>query len=293
MLWNCQARVDTIDLDMLMAMKRCGLEDIQFGVESGSEKMLRLYDKATSMEKIRHASEATRKAGIHLSFYLMAGMEGEEDTDIDSTISLIRSTLPHDAIVSPVAYYPGTEMYNRAKEEGKISDAIWNQKEASGMYVISRKKSQRWINRLLKESSAASLKAAYKKEDFIVHRKTSGEDCWMTDLLEGDFYVESGDIRQALALYRRIINRHPENSWGYLKSAEALSNTSPSGAVKMLKTAAKKVTSCHGTWLRIAQLEYEMGNFGRSLESADKSFILNPYDNATIAFIQFLKKTVC
>ncbi len=101
MMWNCQARVDTVDLEMLIAMKRCGLEHIQFGVESGSEKMLRLYDKATSLEKIQRASEATRRAGITLSFYLMAGMESEEDADIDDTIALLRSALPHDVIVSP------------------------------------------------------------------------------------------------------------------------------------------------------------------------------------------------
>ncbi|MCE5265040.1 MAG: cobalamin-dependent protein [Deltaproteobacteria bacterium] len=290
MMWNCQARVDTVDLEMLVAMKRCGLEHIQFGVESGSEKMLRLYDKATSLERIRRASAAARKAGVYLSFYLMAGMEGEEDADIESTISLMRSALPHDAIVSPVAYYPGTGIYERAKEEGKIDDAIWNRKKDSGLYVMDRKETKGWIKRLLKESSAVSSQAVYNTEDFAAHRKAAGEDCWMTDLLEGDFYLDSGEIERAVATYKRVISRHPENIWGYLKSAEALSEASPAEAIRMFKKAAQKVPSYHGTWLRIAQLEYENGHFDAARKSAEKSLSLDPYDSETVAFLQFLSK---
>ena len=44
-MWNCQGRVDTVDEEMLVAMKRAGLEHIQYGVESGSEKILSQYAK--------------------------------------------------------------------------------------------------------------------------------------------------------------------------------------------------------------------------------------------------------
>lgn len=290
MMWNCQARVDTVDLEMLVAMKRCGLEHIQFGVESGSEKMLGLYDKATSLEQIRRASEAARKAGVYLSFYLMAGMEGEEDADVDRTVSLMRSTLPHDAIVSPVAYYPGTGIYERAKKAGRIDDAVWNQRKDSGLYVMDRKKTRGWIKRLLKESGVVSRRAAYGTADFAAHRKTAGEDCWTTDLLEGDSCLESGEIARAVALYKKVISRHPENIWGYLKLAEALSGISASEAIETLKKAAGKVPSHHGTWLRLAQLECEYGNIGAARKYAEKSGSLNPYDSETIALIQFLNK---
>ncbi|MDA8124575.1 MAG: cobalamin-dependent protein [Deltaproteobacteria bacterium] len=290
MMWNCQARVDTIDFEMLIAMKNCGLEHIQFGVESGSEKMLRLYDKATSLEKIRRASAATRKAGVYLSFYLMAGMEGEEDADIDSTVSLLRAALPHDTIVSPVAYYPGTAMYDRAKKAGKIDDRAWNEQDDSGLYVLDRDKSQKWIRRLLKESRAVSRQAAYKTEDFAAQRKRAGEEGWMTDLLEGDFQLASGDLKKAVALYKRVIDRHPENSWGYLKAAEALADPSPAEAIGFFKKAAKIVPSCHGVWLRIAQLEYECGNLAGSRQAAERSLNLNPRDREANAFVKFLKR---
>ena len=182
----------------------------------------------------------------------MAGMEGEEDADTDDTIALLRSALPHDTIVSPVAYYPGTEIYHRAIAKGKISDAIWSEKDDSGMYVLDRKKSRRWIRHLLQESRVVSLKADYKAGDFAAHRRTAGEDCWMTDLLKGDFQLESGDLKQAVTLYKRVIDRCPGNIWGYLKTAEALAETSPVAAIKLFKKAAQQVPSYHGAWASLS-----------------------------------------
>ena len=193
---------------------------------------------------------------------------------------------PYGAIVSQVAYYPGTEIYNRAIAKGKISDAIWNEKDDSGMYVLDRKKSRHWIRRLLQESRVISLKADYKAGDFAAHRRTAGADCWMTDLLEGDFQLESGDLKQAVTLYKKVIDRYPGNIWGYLKTAEALAETSPVAAIKLFKKAAQQVPSYHGAWLRIAHLEYEANRFARSREFAEKALRLNPHDSETIAFIR-------
>ena len=136
MMWNCQARVDTIDEEMLIAMKRCGLEHIQFGVESGSEKILQLYDKHITVNKIKSAAAITRKVGIYLSYYLMTGMTGETPEDIEETRKLISETKPHDVIISPVAYYPGTEIYTNSIKNGKVKDNIWFDTELNGILYI-------------------------------------------------------------------------------------------------------------------------------------------------------------
>ena len=51
-MWNCQSRVDTLDEEMVVEMKRAGLEHIQLGVESGSERILAMYDKRTTVADI-------------------------------------------------------------------------------------------------------------------------------------------------------------------------------------------------------------------------------------------------
>lgn len=289
MMWNCQARVDTIDFEMLSAMKSCGLEHIQFGIESGSERILRLYEKSTSLEKIKRASEATRKAGVYLSFYLMAGMEGEDETDIDKTILLLRSSLPHDSIVSPVAYYPGTALYNKARNDGKIADSIWNEKSDSGLYLSERKTSDKWIKRILRESVKISAKSVYTEKDFTLHRKSENGGFWLTDILEADYFFEKGNGTKAVLLYKKIISKYPDNIWGYLKAADALTAASPAESIKLLKKAAEIVPSYHGTWLNIAQIEYEAGNLKNSLKSAENALKLNPFDTETLSFIEFIK----
>jgi len=75
---------------MLIAMKRAGLEHIQYGVESGSEKILRLYNKYSSIEKIKKAAAITRRVGVYLSIYLMTGMEKEGQGDTNKTRDLIK-----------------------------------------------------------------------------------------------------------------------------------------------------------------------------------------------------------
>ncbi|HJW09351.1 MAG TPA: radical SAM protein, partial [Holophagaceae bacterium] len=102
-LWNCQSRVNLVDEDRLVAMKRAGCEFMQFGVEHGSERVLALLDKGTSMKHVRQALDLVRKVGMNLGIYLITGIPGETWEDVEQTADLIRATRPHDAQLSPLA----------------------------------------------------------------------------------------------------------------------------------------------------------------------------------------------
>jgi len=289
MMWNCQARVDTIDEEMLFAMKSCGLEHIQFGVESGSEKILKLYDKSTTIEKIKKAAIATRKCGIYLSFYLMAGMDGETEEDIEQTINLLKKTLPHDTIVSPVAYYPGTSIYEASKKKGKIDDSVWLQKDDSGLYVIDKKKSAPWVKKILKESQRISLLAEYKAKDFKEIRRIEPEGIWMTDIIEGDYYLNNGNTSKAFEKYQDILKKHPKNIWAYIKSAEAIAFDDPLKSIKILKEAARINPKNHETWKKIAEIEFEIGNITNGAKALQKAHSLNPNNREVLDLLKKFK----
>ena len=216
-MWNCQARVDTIDEEMLIAMKRAGLEHIQYGVESGSAKVLKRYDKHTCTEDIRRAAEMTRRAGVYLSIYLMTGMEGETQDDIDETKALIKQILPSDGIVSPVALYPGTALYEQAKKNGKIDNSIWFKKNDAGIFLRDDPQVQKWMEELLLELDKIKRKSFYREQDFKLHRQVAGENCWVTDILEGDYYRTIKRYRKAEECYRRVIEQYPRSPWGHLR----------------------------------------------------------------------------
>jgi radical SAM superfamily enzyme YgiQ (UPF0313 family) len=216
-LWNCQARIDTVDEEMLIAMKRAGLEHIQYGVESGSEKILALYNKYTSLKRIEETAAITRKVGVNLSVYLMVGMAGEGRSDIAMTKALIKKIRPCDGMVSPVALYPGTALYKQEVARGAMSNDVWFKVKAPGIYLRNDQQATRWMSELILHLSRIQVAALYREKDFTAHRLVAGADCWVTDLLEGDFYVEEGNYRRARECYQRIIENHPHNPWGYLR----------------------------------------------------------------------------
>ena len=147
-MWNCQSRVDTIDFEMLAAMKLSGLEHIQYGVESGSEKILSLYDKKIKPDSVINAAHNARKAGVYLSIYLMCGIFGETRADIQKTKEILRKILPGDVLVSPVAYYPGTYLYEQAVKDGILSDDDWF-KKSKGIYLRNDEEINSSINEIL------------------------------------------------------------------------------------------------------------------------------------------------
>ena len=150
--------------------------------------------------------------------------------------------------------------------------------------------SEKWIKHILRESVKVASKAAYNKNGFASHRKTENGGFWLTDILEGDYYFDKGDLKQAAILYQKVIDKFPENIWGYLKAADALTLITPAASIKLLKRASQIVPSYHGTWLNIAQIEYETGNTVSALKSAEKSYKINPFDTETSAFIKFIKE---
>jgi radical SAM superfamily enzyme YgiQ (UPF0313 family) len=216
-MWNCQGRVDTVDEEMLAAMKQAGLEHIQYGVESGSEKILNQYAKHITLKQIEHAAAITRRVGVYLSMYLMTGMEGETQRDTDATRALIKRILPSDGIVSPVALYPGTALYEQAKKRGLVSDALWFEKKNAGVFLRDDGQVKRWMDELLSELASIKKKSQYREEDFRKHRQVVGDDCWVTDIMEGDYYLTIRRYRNAEECYRRVITKYPQNPWGHLR----------------------------------------------------------------------------
>ena len=280
LMWNCQARVDTIDSEMLIEMKLAGLEHIQYGVESGSEKILNLYDKSINKQKIIDAAKITRDAGVYLSIYLMTGMAGETHSDVLETKSLIKKILPGDGIVSPVAYYPGTELYETAKQNKVISDDIWFNNNNPGIYVRQEGTVETWMNELLKELGTIRSKSWYAEKDFIHHRKIAGDDCWVTDILKGDYFQDVEDYSNARNSYLRVTKRFPDNLWGYLRMGELTSfKDDAEESESNYRRVTELVPLYYGGWLKLAQCQYASGKKDKARSSIEKALKLNPNDS--------------
>ena len=76
--WGCLSRTDGVDADLLALMKRSGCTYVNFGIESGSQKMLQAMGKGTKVEQNEEAIRRTREAGITCVTTFVFGFPGED-----------------------------------------------------------------------------------------------------------------------------------------------------------------------------------------------------------------------
>lgn len=116
--WTCNSRVDTVDVDLLTLMRKAGLWMISFGIESGSNSILRQCGKGITVEQSEKAVRAAHACGIRTSGHFILGLPGDSEVRMARTLDLALS-LPLDiAQFYAAAPFPGTRLYDEAIHRG-------------------------------------------------------------------------------------------------------------------------------------------------------------------------------
>lgn len=120
--WSCAGRVDMINPEILALMKKAGCWQIWYGIESGSDSVLKAIKKNTNQEKIRKAVFDTKNAGISPCGFFMIGLPTETEEDIKKTIQVLLE-LPIDEFhMTHMTPFPGSEAHATANEYGVLDD---------------------------------------------------------------------------------------------------------------------------------------------------------------------------
>ena len=88
--FKMQSRVDLMTAETVKALRRAGCEEVWMGVESGSQRVLDAMDKGTKVEQVPMACENLRRQRIRACFFLQFGYPGEEWSEIEATIRMVR-----------------------------------------------------------------------------------------------------------------------------------------------------------------------------------------------------------
>jgi anaerobic magnesium-protoporphyrin IX monomethyl ester cyclase len=83
--WSALSRVDTIGSALLAKMANSGCIEIKYGMESGSETLLKAMRKNTTGEQIRFAVHATADLGIAAKVFIIHGFPGEDERTTNAT----------------------------------------------------------------------------------------------------------------------------------------------------------------------------------------------------------------
>lgn len=155
--WGTLSRIDTIDLEMLKALKEAGCDMIVYGVESGSQEILNNMKKGITLDKIREIISATKRIGINVHATFMFGAPGETKKTIRKTIEFAKELDPDTAQFPICMPYPGTEFYNMAVKNKWLKIKNW-----SDFYSATDKAVVEYDN-LSKEDLEKAVKEAYKE----------------------------------------------------------------------------------------------------------------------------------
>lgn len=124
-LWSCDTRVDVLDSELLLAMRRAGCQRLSLGVESGSNQILTNIDKKITADEIIAATNLAKEVGIQVRFFMMLGNRGETKETFQETLEFLDRALPHQYVFSCLSVYPGTRDFQAAVEAGWLSPAVF------------------------------------------------------------------------------------------------------------------------------------------------------------------------
>jgi len=118
-------RADRVSLPMLKHMKKAGFYLVAYGVESGSERILKKMRKGETKDHIRRAVKWSKQAGLLTEGFFMFGNEGEGKKEMLETIQFSKEldlSIAQLQIYTPVA---GSPLFETIKRDGKLFASKW------------------------------------------------------------------------------------------------------------------------------------------------------------------------
>ncbi len=195
--WDCRTRVDRVSKELLAKLRSTNCQLIHFGVESGSQEMLKVMRKGTTVELNAKAIKWAKEAGISVAVSLVIGYPGETPEMLQQTIDFLHKTKPDYVYMCEAVPYPGTELANYVKELGLEITENWNQ---------YREETQVFTNKLLPLEKLEETKKAFFDNYFST-------GYFLNKKFKRDFYSQI----MARAALNHLVWNNRTLRWGFKK----------------------------------------------------------------------------
>ena len=119
--WSCNAKAN-VPRETLKVMRDNGLRLLLVGYESGNQQILYNIKKGMRVDVARRFTKDCHELGIVIHGTFILGLPGETTETIEETIRFASEINPHTIQVSLAAPYPGTFLYNQARENKWLFD---------------------------------------------------------------------------------------------------------------------------------------------------------------------------
>ena len=123
-IWGGNARADNIDREILEKAKKSGCRQITFGFESGSQRILDVLKKGTTVEQNKKAIALCKELGLMVNGTYMIGNPTETIEDIEATRRFIEENPIDRAGICITTPCPGTELWHWCKENNLVPQKV-------------------------------------------------------------------------------------------------------------------------------------------------------------------------
>ena len=130
--WNCNARAEMLNEDLLKIMKAAGCHSISIGCESSDPQVLKNMRKNETPQQIEDAVRLVKRMGLRVLMYLTFGLEGETKETMEETYKFAKRLKPEFVTFGIVVPAPGTPFYNSLEKKGQLrnKDLEWQDPNA-------------------------------------------------------------------------------------------------------------------------------------------------------------------
>ncbi|MDP8233315.1 MAG: radical SAM protein [Candidatus Saelkia tenebricola] len=161
-------RVRPVNEEMIARLVESGCKHITWGVESLSEKMLKVIEKKITKEEVKNAFDICAKYSDKMSTgaFFCVGVPGETEETIDESIKYlnkhIRST--HGPGASMLYVLPGTKIYRDMLKNKEFDERLWV--KIDSVYYYTREHSMLTLNRWRKAINKSGIKLPFNYKYF-------------------------------------------------------------------------------------------------------------------------------
>jgi radical SAM superfamily enzyme YgiQ (UPF0313 family) len=177
--WVVFAKIGNLDKYILTKMKKAGCSCLFIGVESGSDRMLKIMNKGFNSEQAAITLKLISEVGLMGHILFIAGYPSETQEDINQTLGFIRENRKyiHSASVHKFVLYCRTHIHCNPKKYGIENLSLLSSPfrfifdESNGLKWEQKQKQQIYSEIQIQKAIYSNIKF-YRKTRVFIHRSS-------------------------------------------------------------------------------------------------------------------------
>lgn len=135
--FNCAARAEHLDGELLRLLKGAGCWMISLGVETGDAALLSQHRQKADLRTVSEALALIKKAGIRTKALLMMGLPGETEASIQKSKEFVFANPIDTFNLAKFTPFPGSPAYESIREHGEF-DEDWEKMDCLHFQFVPR-----------------------------------------------------------------------------------------------------------------------------------------------------------